>query len=116
MQSAGVKIVAVGVGTKEAGQLFAEKTKFPSDFLFADSSAACHKALGYSAGFLPGSDVNGYVKLLPMLAGIGSPGTVQARACMPTTARFAGIGSCMCVLYSLRHDSVTVAELCTHEV
>lgn len=79
-QPAGVNVIAVGVGTKEAGQLFAEKTKFPIDTLYADPTAACHKVLGYSAGFLPGSDVNGYVKLLPMLAGIGSPGTVQVRA------------------------------------
>lgn len=74
---AGVHITAVGVGTKSAGQLFAEKTKFPAELLYADPIAACHKTLGYSAGFLPESDVNGYLKLLPMLAGIGSPGTVQ---------------------------------------
>jgi AhpC/TSA antioxidant enzyme len=67
----------VGVGTKEGGQLFAEKTNFPPETLYADPVAACHKALGYNAGFLPDSDVNGYLKLLPMLAGIGSPGTVQ---------------------------------------
>lgn len=72
----------MGLGTREAGTLFAEKTKFPADMLYADPVACCHKALGYSAGFLPESDVNGYVKLLPMLAGIGSPGTVQVRTSM----------------------------------
>ena len=43
----------------------------------ADSTGACYKALGFSPGF--GSDlaISPYLKLLPMLMGIGSPGTMQ---------------------------------------
>jgi hypothetical protein len=73
----GVDVVAVGLGTKDAGLVFSDKTGFPASKLYADELSACHKALEYSKGFLPTSSVNGYVKLLPMLAGIGSPGTVQ---------------------------------------
>lgn len=72
-----MKVIAVGLGSKEAGLVFSEKTGFPAAKLHADELAACYKALEYSAGFLPESSVNGYAKLLPMLAGIGSPGTVQ---------------------------------------
>ncbi len=43
----------------------------------ADPDGQCCRALGYSAGFAPGARVSAYLKLLPMLAGIGSPGTLQ---------------------------------------
>ena len=43
----------------------------------ADETGQCYKALGFSPGFAPDADVSPYLKLLPMLAGIGSPGTIQ---------------------------------------
>ena len=43
----------------------------------ADATGQCYKALGFSPGFAPDADVSPYLKLLPMLAGIGSPGTIQ---------------------------------------
>lgn len=73
----GVQYLGVGLGSQAAGAKFAEVTGFPGSNLYADPASACHKALGYSPGFLGQSSVNGYVKVLPMLAGIGSPGTMQ---------------------------------------
>jgi hypothetical protein len=35
------------------------------------------RALGFNPGFAPDMNISPYAKLLPMLAGIGSPGTVQ---------------------------------------
>ena len=43
----------------------------------ADATGQCYKALGFSPGFAPDADASPYLKLLPMLAGIGSPGTIQ---------------------------------------
>lgn len=77
LQAAGVEMVAVGLGSAAAGRTFAEKTGFPADRLYADEVSACHRSLGFSPGFLGGSDLNGYLKIFPMLAGIGSPGTMQ---------------------------------------
>lgn len=76
---AGVDVVAVGLGSTAAGAEFARLTQYPSDKLYADPESACCKALGFSPGFMPGSDINGYAKIFPMLAGIGSPGTMQVR-------------------------------------
>lgn len=36
-----------------------------------------YRALGFSPGFAPDANVSPYLKLLPMLMGIGSPGTIQ---------------------------------------
>ena len=41
----------------------------------ADPTGACYKALGFSPGFE--APLNPYVRLLVMLAGIKSPGTIQ---------------------------------------
>lgn len=73
----GVQVLGVGLGSKAAGAKFAEVSGFPAGQLYADPASVCHKALGYSPGFLGDSSVNGYVKIFPMLAGIGSPGTLQ---------------------------------------
>lgn len=61
--------------------------RFPIDKLYADKAAGCYKALGFAPGWGreggPGAwaaklpFVNGYVKLLVMCAGIGSPGTLR---------------------------------------
>ena len=42
-----------------------------------DPEGVCYKALGFSPGFAADAPVSAYLKLLPMLAGIGSPGTIQ---------------------------------------
>jgi len=48
------------------------------DRLYCDESAAAYGQFGFSRGFAADLPVNPYLKLLPMLAGIGSPGTLQA--------------------------------------
>lgn len=74
---AGVSVLGIGLGSRAAGEKFAEVSGFPSALLYADPASACHKAMGFSPGFLGSSSVSGYVKIFPMLAGIGSPGTMQ---------------------------------------
>lgn len=56
--------------------------------LCADPAGELYTALGFSPGFAPDAPVSAYAKLLPMLAGIGSPGTIQ-EVCL------VGGGSCL---------------------
>lgn len=49
----------------------------PCTCLPADPTGDLYRALGFSPGFLPDTNISAYAKLLPMLAGIGSPGTIQ---------------------------------------
>ncbi len=49
----------------------------PHAFPAADPTGELYSALGFSPGFAPDAGISAYAKLLPMLAGIGSPGTVQ---------------------------------------
>eukprot|EP00192_Tetraselmis_astigmatica_P005362 CAMPEP_0117674522 /NCGR_PEP_ID=MMETSP0804-20121206/15089_1 /TAXON_ID=1074897 /ORGANISM="Tetraselmis astigmatica, Strain CCMP880" /LENGTH=529 /DNA_ID=CAMNT_0005483409 /DNA_START=75 /DNA_END=1664 /DNA_ORIENTATION=- len=87
LDEAGVKVVAIGIGNVEAAQCFAKKTNFPVGCLYADETAACCKALGFAPGWGreggPGAWaaklplMNGYVKLIVMCTGIGSPGTLK---------------------------------------
>ena len=51
--------------------------KLPPCALPADPSGELYSALGFSAGALPEAPVSPYAKLLLMLAGIESPGTIQ---------------------------------------
>ena len=78
LDRAGVNVVAVGIGTVASAQEYARLTGFPLDRLYADEEASAYGQFGFSRGFLPDLPVNPYLKLLPMLAGIGSPGTLQA--------------------------------------
>ena len=75
--SSGVSVV--GLGSPEAGRKFAELLDFPIDkcTLYAEPEGTLYKDLGFAQGFLPEAQVSPYVKLLGMLAGVGSPGTIQ---------------------------------------
>eukprot|EP00877_Chromochloris_zofingiensis_P011333 jgi/Chrzof1/6453/Cz18g11140.t1 len=77
LQQQGVQVFTVGLGTPENARLFARELNYPLEHLYADPSGACYKALGFNPGFAADVDINPYLKLLPMLMGIGSPGTVQ---------------------------------------
>lgn len=70
--------MAVTIGSPENAREFAQLTGFPLSKLYCDPDASAYRAYGFSRGFLPDVPVNPYLKLLPMLAGIGSPGTIQA--------------------------------------
>lgn len=72
-----MQVFTVGLGTPENARLFARELNYPLEHLYADPSGACYKALGFNPGFAADVDINPYLKLLPMLMGIGSPGTVQ---------------------------------------
>ncbi|GAB4139311.1 MAG: AhpC/TSA family protein [Cyanobacteria bacterium J069] len=81
LQAAGVAVRAVGIGDRASGQQFCRYTGFPEDQLFVDPTAALHQSLGLYSGLslkLPGLSPgqNGWLNLLLMCAGIGSPGTL----------------------------------------
>lgn len=78
LNQAGVQLVAVVIGSPDNARAFAEISGFPLDKLYCDPEALAYKTFGFSRGFLPDVPINPYLRLLPMLAGIGSPGTIQA--------------------------------------
>ena len=89
LDAKGVALAAVGIGSLEAAKEFCRRTNFPLDRLYVDETAAAYKALDFAPGFgRAGGElgwigeklpfVNGYVKLLVMCAGIGSPGTLAS--------------------------------------
>lgn len=43
----------------------------------ADPTGDLYTALNFNRGFAPDAAISPYAKLLPMLAGVGSPGTIQ---------------------------------------
>jgi len=72
----------VGIGDRAAGQRFCDYTGFPTDKLFVDPTAELHGQLGLYEGLgwkLPGGSdsANGWLDLLLMCAGLGSPGTLK---------------------------------------
>lgn len=83
LKEKGVEVVAVGIGGRESGKLFAQLVDFPEELLYYDEAGACCGALDCSPGYgresaLQAQDnaVSPYLRLLPMLLGIGSPGTL----------------------------------------
>ncbi|MGC1306341.1 MAG: peroxiredoxin-like family protein [Phormidesmis sp.] len=81
LAAAHVEVRAVGIGDRAAGQKFCAYTGFSPEQLFVDSTASLHQELGLYKGLtasLPGfsAQQNGYLSLLLMCAGIGSPGTL----------------------------------------
>lgn len=70
-------LIAVGLGSVDNARKFSEVLDFPLDLLYADPDGACYTALGFSEGFGADLEISPYLKLLPMLMGIGSPGTIQ---------------------------------------
>ncbi|KAJ1634647.1 AhpC/TSA antioxidant enzyme-domain-containing protein [Pavlovales sp. CCMP2436] len=74
----GADLTVIGIGSPSAGRTFAELIDFPTERLYADPVGSCHKALGFSPGALPDLQLPAGAKLLAMLAGVDSPGTVEA--------------------------------------
>lgn len=78
LKEAGVKVITVGLGAPDNARAFAAALDYPLADLYADTTGGCYRALGFSPGFGDGVEgVDPYLKLLPMLMGIGSPGTLQ---------------------------------------
>lgn len=81
LQTEGVVIRAVGIGSLASGQRFCAYTGFPTDWLFVDPAAELHQRLNLYSGLslkIPPLSVaqNAWLNLLLMCAGIGSPGTL----------------------------------------
>ena len=82
LEAANIQVRAVGIGDRPAAQKFCTYTGFPAEHLFIDPTASLHQKLDLYKGlsaFLPGlsPQQNGYLNLLLMCAGIGSPGTLK---------------------------------------
>ena len=77
-----IEVRAVTIGNLAAGKRFCEYTQFPAKNLFIDPTAELHQALGLYEGLslsIPGLSLQqqGYLNLLLMCAGMGSPGTLK---------------------------------------
>mmetsp|Transcript_163 Transcript_163/g.366 ORF Transcript_163/g.366 Transcript_163/m.366 type:complete len:287 (-) Transcript_163:100-960(-) len=72
-----VPVICIGLGSVDNARKYSQLLSVNKSLVFADEPGNCHTALGFSKGLAPDADVNAYLKLLPMLAGIGSPGTIQ---------------------------------------
>lgn len=70
-------VFVIGLGSASAGRKFCELLNFPLANLYADEDGRLYRELGFELGFMPDANISPYLKLLPMLAGIGSPGTIQ---------------------------------------
>ncbi|UPR00839.1 hypothetical protein HOP50_06g41550 [Chloropicon primus] len=77
VEKGGGGVSVIGLGSASNGRKFAELLDFPLANLYADSNGLLYKELGFAEGFLPDANVSPYVKLLGMLTGFGSPGTIQ---------------------------------------
>jgi len=78
LEAVGAEVVVIGIGTDAAARLFADQLDFPSEQLFADPTGACARSLGFSQGPFTNLNISPFAKLLAMLGGIGSPGTLEA--------------------------------------
>jgi hypothetical protein len=77
IDDAKLNLVAIAPGaTVENAAEFSFRTKFPLERLYLDPEARSYEALKFEKGFLPNAKVSPYLKLLPMLAGIQSQGTI----------------------------------------
>eukprot|EP00798_Chlamydomonas_sp_ICE-L_P028457 gene28456-31603_t len=77
LEASSVKVVVVGLGSVANAREFCRVLKFPTENLYCDPDGIAYKALNFSPGFGPEMEISPYAKLLPMLMGIGSPGTLQ---------------------------------------
>lgn len=66
----------IGLGGVTAGRAFSNFTRLPLDVLYADPSGSCCQALGFEQGFGPDLEISPYLKLIPMLLGFSSEGTI----------------------------------------
>lgn len=82
LKAANIQVRAVGIGDRAAAEQFCAYTRFPPEHLHIDPTAKLHRQLNLYPGLtatLPGftPQQNGYLNLLLMCAGIGSPGTLK---------------------------------------
>lgn len=75
LQSAGIEVVAIGIGAEVGRQRFCAFTGFPAERLQVDATPELHRALGLYPGL--STPAGAWPALLLMCAGIGSPGTLS---------------------------------------
>ena len=74
LESAGIAVLAIGIGDEAGRQRFCAFTGFPLECLEVDAEPQLHRALGLYEGL---RQIGGpWPNLLLMCAGIGSPGTL----------------------------------------
>ncbi|MEL7503971.1 MAG: peroxiredoxin-like family protein [Cyanobacteria bacterium J06554_6] len=81
LSTANITLRAVGIGNRASGQRFCDYTHFPANALFVDETAELHQQLDLYSGLqvnLPGLSAGpqGWVNMMLMCAGLGSPGTL----------------------------------------
>ena len=81
LAAAQITVRALGIGNLAAGERFCNYTQFPAEALFIDETAALHRQLNLYRGLqvnLPGLSPGpqGWVNMMFMCAGLGSPGTL----------------------------------------
>ncbi|MCP9808420.1 AhpC/TSA family protein [Cyanobium sp. HWJ4-Hawea] len=74
LESAGISVLAIGIGQAAGADRFCEFTGFPRDRLLVDAEPQLHRDLGLYPGL--GQIGGPWPNLLLMCAGIGSPGTL----------------------------------------
>jgi len=79
LEEAKINLLAVSPGSSiSSAEEFCSLTKFPINKLYLDIDANFYSALDFEKGFLPDAKISPYIKLLPMLVGIKSPGTISS--------------------------------------
>ena len=74
LASAGIAVLAIGIGQAAGADRFCQFTGFPRERLLVDADPQLHRALGLYEGL---QQIGGpWPNLLLMCAGIGSPGTL----------------------------------------
>lgn len=76
LEESNVKLVFVAIGRPEQAKLFCKECNFDEQDVYCDPEGNSYEKLGFNRGFAPDTNVSGYLKLLAMLAGLGSPGTI----------------------------------------
>lgn len=74
LRSRGVAVRFVGIGERAAGERFCAFTRMPRSWLVLDPEATLHQALGLYRGLT--ATPSGFLNLMLMCAGLGSPGTL----------------------------------------
>mmetsp|Transcript_9318 Transcript_9318/g.16785 ORF Transcript_9318/g.16785 Transcript_9318/m.16785 type:complete len:330 (+) Transcript_9318:289-1278(+) len=80
LKKSNTRLILIGIGNLQQAHKFCELLEIPTDSIYCDTHASCYKALELYPGFAfdQKERINPYIRLLAMLVGIGSPGTLKA--------------------------------------
>jgi len=82
LEAASIQVRAIGIGDRTAGEKFCHYTGFPPQHLHIDPTASVHQTLNLYQGLTASvpsitPQQKGYLNLLLMCMGLGSPGTLK---------------------------------------